>query len=189
MNQYSIPISPIGASAYAEDVSPEPEELEYEIASVLPVMREEDIADLNSPRPYPAPTRRPQSIIGKYIRDKRNEIHISQMRLAARCGLKQSHVSMIETGNSHPRRSSADKIADALRVPRGEFWEIVRQSKEESTRRIVDDGSALVQIGLYIPYRIKRWYQDHAHQKGFTMSRMMADAIRNDYLQKTGNKS
>ena len=95
---------------------------------------------------------------------------------------------MIETGNAHPRRANANKLADALRVPREEFWSVVRVSKEDATGRMVDDGRALVQVGIYLPYRVKRWYQSRANDRGMTFSRMMADVLRAHYLEQTGNQ-
>lgn len=54
--------------------------------------------------------------IGQAVRRLREEAELSQVDLAGRSGLTQSHVSRIETGTHCPNHKTMQRIADALGV-------------------------------------------------------------------------
>ena len=53
---------------------------------------------------------------GKHIKQLRNEAGMTQAQLAEASGIRQSTISMIETGVNTPNVKTADKIARALGV-------------------------------------------------------------------------
>lgn len=57
------------------------------------------------------------------IREKREELGISQKELAERCGIAQSTLCDIEQGRSNPSMPVALKIAQVLKVSDIKFFE------------------------------------------------------------------
>lgn len=59
--------------------------------------------------------------VSKKIHDLREERKLSQVDLASRAGLPQSHVSRLENGKHSPSRYTLEKLADAMGVDVSEF--------------------------------------------------------------------
>lgn len=57
------------------------------------------------------------------IRERREQLGISQKELAERCGMTQSHLCDIEQGRSKPSLPVAVKIAQVLDVADIKFFE------------------------------------------------------------------
>ncbi len=57
---------------------------------------------------------------GSLLKAWRARRRVSQLDLALDADLSQRHVSFLESGRSKPTRSSIEKLADALTIPRGE---------------------------------------------------------------------
>ena len=55
---------------------------------------------------------------GKAFRIVRAAFGLSQAQLADLLGIRQSHVSLIESGRRQPSQAVVDALADALRIPR-----------------------------------------------------------------------
>lgn len=66
-------------------------------------------------------------MIGTQIKQLRTALGLSQRKLAQKAGLHASHISHIESGMlKNPRLDTVLKIADALGVDRGKFFEQAR---------------------------------------------------------------
>lgn len=66
--------------------------------------------------PHPTPTMRVLAAIGRRVAARRDELKLSQMKLAERMDSSLLLVTHIETGQSNMRFSTFLKLADALGV-------------------------------------------------------------------------
>lgn len=57
------------------------------------------------------------------IKERREELGISQKTLADKCGITQSHMCDIEQGRSKPSLPVAIKLAKALKIKNIKFFE------------------------------------------------------------------
>lgn len=55
--------------------------------------------------------------IGKQIKELRKHRNISQVDLAARVGVSQTSLSLIETGENNPSEKTVKEISKVLRIP------------------------------------------------------------------------
>lgn len=79
---------------------------------------------MDQPSDEPAPTaglRKWTDYISEKIRSARTEAGLTQIELAARSGLPQSHISRLENGQHSPSRATIEKIAKALGRPLSDF--------------------------------------------------------------------
>jgi ribosome-binding protein aMBF1 (putative translation factor) len=59
--------------------------------------------------------------IGKRIKEERETAKLSQVELAEKSGLPQSHISRLENGQHSPTRLTLEKIAKALKIDVGKL--------------------------------------------------------------------
>jgi DNA-binding XRE family transcriptional regulator len=59
--------------------------------------------------------------VSKRIKELRMRAGLTQIELAEKAGLPQSHISRLESGKHSPSRVTLEKIAAALDVPVSEF--------------------------------------------------------------------
>lgn len=55
-------------------------------------------------------------LLAKAIRDRREELGLSQERLAEECGFDRTYISMLERGTRNPSFLNLLKIADGLKT-------------------------------------------------------------------------
>lgn len=95
--------------------------------------------------PTPSPTR-----LGRYIRQRRGELGLTQEELARRAGLKQTNISTIERGYIlEPGPERLEAIAIALGVDLSVLVELTEQRRYHVVR--VDDDARTVPVYGYIP--------------------------------------
>jgi len=66
-----------------------------------------------------------QVLIGKRIRQLREEKNISQIELASLCNFEKSNMSRLEAGNTNPTAYTLYKIAQNLNVPLSEITNVI----------------------------------------------------------------
>lgn len=72
---------------------------------------------LKCPEPAMSPDSRKWAVhVGKAVRDLREAAGLSQVELASKAGLPQSHISRIETAAYTPTHATLSKVAKALNV-------------------------------------------------------------------------
>src|SRR5690242_17843349 len=80
--------------------------------------------------PSPAPS------LAQYVKGRRLAHGLSQADLAARCGVSQKSISLIESGQTvQPRLGLLDRLADALREPRTALERLVLVESSAGTGR------------------------------------------------------
>jgi putative transcriptional regulator len=86
-----------------------------------------------SPRPDHVRERREQ--FGDMVRERRLAAGLSQEALAERCGIDRKSISRMETGAFSPRLDSVFNVAEALNIPVGELFEVVRRDDRRNARK------------------------------------------------------
>jgi len=81
--------------------------------------------------------------LGESIRNRRKEIHITAIELAARVGISQTSMSLIEKGQTIPRGDTLLKIAAILRTSVAMLW---FQCLDESDFRGKDEIKHLIKL-------------------------------------------
>lgn len=72
----------------------------------------------------------PKSILlplAKAIRDRREELGLSQERLAEECGFDRTYISMLERGTRNPSFLNLRKIASGLKTSVSKLTEVYDQ--------------------------------------------------------------
>ena len=64
-----------------------------------------------------------KELLGARIKKFRKGCGLSQEQLAEKIGIEQKHVSRLEVGKSYPTIDRLEKIAAALSVPMGSFFD------------------------------------------------------------------
>ncbi|MBI5630100.1 MAG: helix-turn-helix transcriptional regulator [Elusimicrobia bacterium] len=88
---------------------------------------------------------------GVWVRTLRLALHMTQRQLAARAGISQAHLALIESGRSEPRLSHLRKVFDAiycdmivLPIPRKRIAAIIAEKTLGiPTRRMWDSSKAI----------------------------------------------
>lgn len=86
-------------------------------------------------------------MIGEAIRKRREELGLTQIALAARAGIPQSHVSRLECGRLIPKSWTIKKLANALDLDR---FDIEPQSLKRRAVELAAQLSALKKQGKAI---------------------------------------
>ena len=81
------------------------------------------------------------SLIGKKLKQRRNELNLSLRALAEQAHVSAVFLSQIERGKSNPSLNSLQKIASALRVPLNYFL-----SSEPLTDQFISQYQILDQL-------------------------------------------
>ncbi len=76
---------------------------------------------LGDRKPVPGKLKKWSDYVGQKIRELREAQGLTQLQLADKAGLKQSHVSRLENAEHTPTYLTLEKIAGALGVPVGEI--------------------------------------------------------------------
>ena len=63
-------------------------------------------------------------IIGRNIKELRNERKISQQDLAEECNFEKSNLARIESGRTNPTVKTLFKISEALKIPLATLFDI-----------------------------------------------------------------
>jgi transcriptional regulator with XRE-family HTH domain len=71
-------------------------------------------------------------VVGEHVRRLRSGCSLSVRAFAAQTGLSASFISQLENGQVSPSLGSMQKIADALGVTLGEFFEATKTAGDES---------------------------------------------------------
>ena len=69
------------------------------------------------------------------MRERRLAAGLSQEALAERCGIDRKSISRMETGAFSPRLDSVFNVAEALNIPVGELFEVVRRDDRRNARK------------------------------------------------------
>jgi DNA-binding XRE family transcriptional regulator len=90
----------------------------------------------------------PGHAFGQYVRDRRQALDLSQSELAARCGVSQKTISLIESGQTQqPRLNLLDRLAAAFGESRADLERRVLQSEASVSRTSVTQASACPHCG------------------------------------------
>ena len=68
--------------------------------------------------------------LGRAIRERRDDLGLSQEQLAARCELHRTYLADVERGNRNPSLESIESIAKGLGVPVSELFKHVERIRE-----------------------------------------------------------
>ena len=74
----------------------------------------------------------PYHLVGKRIRFFREQDELTQAQLAEKTGLSDNFIGLIERGIKHPTLETLDKIAKALEVQLGEFFQPITTGPEDT---------------------------------------------------------
>ncbi len=74
----------------------------------------------------------PYQTVGKRIRFFREEDGLTQAELAEKTGLSDNFIGLIERGIKHPTLETLNKIAEALEVQLGEFFQPMTNRPEDA---------------------------------------------------------
>ena len=87
------------------------------------------------------PTERPERVqerrlrFGDVVRERRNELGLSQEALAERCGVDRKSISRVETGTFSPSLDRVWRLADGLDIPISELFAAFREPPPRRGRR------------------------------------------------------
>lgn len=99
------------------------EEREAAVRAVREILEQSpvEVLPMESGEPESAVLRRWKTRVGRRIREARERAGLTQIQLARRSGLPQSHISRIENAEHGPTALTREKIAVALGLPADAF--------------------------------------------------------------------
>lgn len=70
----------------------------------------------------------PLILLGQAIKDRRNQLGLSQEKLADKCGFDRTYISMLERGKRNPSLLNLIKIAQGLETSVSQLTEVFGES-------------------------------------------------------------
>lgn len=120
------------------------------------------------------------TLLGKWVRDRRKVLGISQYELSVRARIPQSQVSQVEVNAVHPLRPASDALAKGLGMPPGQFWNIVTKSRDAWRYGAVSQPDRVSITGYVVP-EAKLLIAEEAKARGIQQSRYVGELLERHY--------